>query len=85
MAVPREVVPLMALLMRVTLRPLVTARWATVIVVTLMVVGLRPLARPLLTVAVRAAAAGVLLPDLLLTVVVAARAIRPGDGSQSTR
>lgn len=69
MPVPRKVVLLMTRLMRVTLRPLVTMRRATVIAVALMVVSLRPL----LTVTVRAAAPGVLLPDLLLTVVVAAR------------
>lgn len=64
--------------MRLAPAPFIAAIRATVITVPLMIIALMVVGlRPLLAVAVRAAAAGVLLPDLLLTVAVAARAIRP--------
>ena len=64
--------------MRLAPAPFIAAIRATVITVPLMIIALMVVGlRPLLAVAPRAAAVGVLLPDLLLTVAVAARAIRP--------
>jgi hypothetical protein len=72
---------LMTVIMRITTiwttTSLVTAIRTAAITVTLMIVSLRPIARSLLSVTIRAAAAGIVLPDLLLTAIVTARAISP--------